>query len=81
MFITLHGAQGSTHKVRLPASGPEQYQRGQEDRFTLDLQYIGALEKLTVSHDGTGQEANWFLESVDVADVKTGAAYHFPWRK
>ncbi|PRW59715.1 lipoxygenase homology domain-containing 1 isoform A [Chlorella sorokiniana] len=77
VFLTLHGARGSSQRVQLPAQAGD-FERGQEDVFRVQLPGVGSLEKLTIGLSGAGEQAAWLVEQVEVTDEASGEMVFFP---
>uniref|UniRef100_A0A3Q4HDX9 Lipoxygenase homology PLAT domains 1b n=1 Tax=Neolamprologus brichardi TaxID=32507 RepID=A0A3Q4HDX9_NEOBR len=60
IFLTVFGANGSTEEMLLPKN--EDFERGQEDTFTLEIDDIAPLKKIRIRIDGTGSRPDWFLD-------------------
>lgn len=45
------------------------FEKGAEDKFTLDAPDLGQLMKITVGHNNKGASAGWFLSKVGSAPV------------
>uniref|UniRef100_A0A3Q0R7C3 Lipoxygenase homology PLAT domains 1 n=1 Tax=Amphilophus citrinellus TaxID=61819 RepID=A0A3Q0R7C3_AMPCI len=60
IFLTVFGANGSTEEMLLPKN--EDFERGQEDTFTLEIDDIAPLKKIRVRIDGSGSRPDWFLD-------------------
>lgn len=71
VFATLHGARGSSARVRLPAKAQD-FGRGQRDRFRVALPDVGPLQRLTVEHNNKGTSPAWHLDQVEVLVESTG---------
>uniref|UniRef100_A0A3B4YR02 Lipoxygenase homology PLAT domains 1 n=1 Tax=Seriola lalandi dorsalis TaxID=1841481 RepID=A0A3B4YR02_SERLL len=60
IFLTVFGANGSTEEMLLPKN--EDFERGQEDTFSLEIDDIAPLKKIRVRIDGSGSRPDWFLD-------------------
>ena len=58
IFVTLHGKQGTSPRIKLP-SRPEDFLRGGEDTFRIELQVLGDIVKLTIGHNNRGRNPGW----------------------
>ncbi|GIL93966.1 hypothetical protein Vretimale_245 [Volvox reticuliferus] len=67
VFIVLHGEHGDTPATVLP-SQLEHFERGQTDTFRLELPYVGKLRALTIGHNNKGENPDWHLLMVEVAE-------------
>ncbi|OPJ86950.1 lipoxygenase-like proteiny domain-containing protein 1 [Patagioenas fasciata monilis] len=50
----------------------------QVDVFTIKAIDLGELKKLRIRHDNTGASPSWFLERVEIVDLKESTTYYFP---
>ncbi|XP_077208521.1 oxygen-regulated protein 1 [Paroedura picta] len=66
VYITLIGNRGDSGKRKLHKSKNNQikFQRNQSDVFYIKAVSVGNLNKILISHDGTGPGAGWFLDKV-----------------
>jgi len=71
IFVTLHGKQGTSPRIKLP-SRPEDFLRGGEDTFRIELQALGDIVKLTVGHNNRGRYPGWHLDHAKLLDEETG---------
>eukprot|EP00284_Hemiselmis_tepida_P008198 CAMPEP_0174927062 /NCGR_PEP_ID=MMETSP1355-20121228/17691_1 /TAXON_ID=464990 /ORGANISM="Hemiselmis tepida, Strain CCMP443" /LENGTH=173 /DNA_ID=CAMNT_0016173145 /DNA_START=38 /DNA_END=556 /DNA_ORIENTATION=- len=84
VFLTLHGTKGDSKRTQLANNGERNFQRGNTDTFTLRELDLGAIESLTISHDGHSGfserfDPAWYLEKVTVRAAKHHWA--FPCRR
>lgn len=42
------------------------FERGAEDKFTIDAPNLGKLRKITIGHNNKGSSAGWFVDKVQV---------------
>ncbi|KAJ8380931.1 hypothetical protein SKAU_G00017090 [Synaphobranchus kaupii] len=54
------------------------FERGTEDKFTIDAPNMGKIRKITIGHNNKGSSAGWFVEKVVVDDMGNKALYEFP---
>ncbi|DBA69854.1 TPA: hypothetical protein ACH3X2_012566 [Trebouxia sp. C0005] len=76
VFVTLHGQQGTSPRIKLP-SRPEDFLRGGEDTFRMELQALGDIVKMTVGHNNRGCDPGWRLDHAQLLDEETGTVYYF----
>uniref|UniRef100_A0A3Q3R3S5 PLAT domain-containing protein n=1 Tax=Monopterus albus TaxID=43700 RepID=A0A3Q3R3S5_MONAL len=74
-FITVYGANGSTEEMLLPKNGD--FERGQEDTFSLEIDDIAPLKKIRVRIDGSGSRPDWFLDRILMRNLTTEEVYLF----
>lgn len=75
MFVTIHGTEGSSPRVKLP-SRPEDFLRGNQDTFRVQLKALGEIGRLTVGHNNRGQNPAWHLDRAEVTDEASGELRH-----
>ena len=61
--LTLMGEEGESGEIELERE-EDSFSRGMQDTFELKMKELGKLEKLKISHDGSGFKSAWFLEKV-----------------
>ncbi|XP_062987373.1 oxygen-regulated protein 1 [Elgaria multicarinata webbii] len=66
VYITLFGNRGDSGKRKLQKSRTNnvKFQRDQTDVFFMTAVSLGVLNKILISHDGTGPGSGWFLEKI-----------------
>uniref|UniRef100_A0A8C4ZN74 Lipoxygenase homology PLAT domains 1 n=1 Tax=Gadus morhua TaxID=8049 RepID=A0A8C4ZN74_GADMO len=77
VFINIFGEFGDTGERRLN-SDKDNFERGTEDKFTIDSPNLGRLRKITIGHNNRGSSAGWFLDKVSVDDMGNKEIYEFP---
>uniref|UniRef100_A0A8C5CVH5 Lipoxygenase homology PLAT domains 1 n=1 Tax=Gadus morhua TaxID=8049 RepID=A0A8C5CVH5_GADMO len=80
VFINIFGEFGDTGERRLN-SDKDNFERGTEDKFTIDSPNLGRLRKITIGHNNRGSSAGWFLDKVQyvsVDDMGNKEIYEFP---
>ncbi|XP_078459707.1 uncharacterized protein LOC144724448 [Lampetra planeri] len=79
-IVTIH-IYGSKHNVTSQLVTSETnnnpFETDQVDIFTLKVNNIGTIMKISVAHDGTGLFDDWFLEKIDIEDEKSKVTYTF----
>lgn len=43
-------------------SDKDNFERGSEDKFTIESPNLGRLRKITIGHNNRGSSAGWFLD-------------------
>ncbi|KAJ3604783.1 hypothetical protein NHX12_026835, partial [Muraenolepis orangiensis] len=59
-------------------SDKDNFERGSEDKFTIDSPNLGRLRKITIGHNNRGSSAGWHLDKVAVDDMGNKEVYEFP---
>ncbi|NP_766422.2 lipoxygenase homology domain-containing protein 1 isoform 1 [Mus musculus] len=82
VFVQIYGEEGKTEVLFL-SSRSKVFDRGskdifQTDTFTIYAIDLGALTKIRIRHDNTGNRPGWFLDRVDITDVNNETTYYFP---
>lgn len=44
------------------------FERGTEDKFTIEAPNLGRVRKITIGHNNKGSSAGWFVEKVKALD-------------
>lgn len=59
-------------------SDKDNFERGSEDKFTIESPNLGRLRKITIGHNNRGSSAGWFLDKVrlDVHGIYTHIDMH-----
>ncbi|XP_054253211.1 lipoxygenase homology domain-containing protein 1 [Indicator indicator] len=77
VFINIFGERGDTG-VRKLDNDKDNFEKGAEDKFTLDAPNLGRLRKINIGHNNKGGSAGWFLEKVIIEDIGNKCVYQFP---
>ncbi|KAI9527480.1 Lipoxygenase y domain-containing protein 1 [Dissostichus eleginoides] len=91
VFLNIFGETGDTGERRLD-SDKDNFERGSEDKFTIEAPNLGRLRKITIGHNNRGSSAGWFLDKarsihtclhnlyrlVSIDDMGNKEVYEFP---
>uniref|UniRef100_A0A8C3ALE5 Lipoxygenase homology PLAT domains 1 n=1 Tax=Cyclopterus lumpus TaxID=8103 RepID=A0A8C3ALE5_CYCLU len=77
VFLNVFGENGDTGERRLD-SDKDNFERGSEDKFTVEAPNLGRLRKITIGHNNRGSSAGWFLDKVVIDDMGNKEIYEFP---
>uniref|UniRef100_A0A3B5A4B4 Lipoxygenase homology domain-containing protein 1-like n=1 Tax=Stegastes partitus TaxID=144197 RepID=A0A3B5A4B4_9TELE len=77
VFINIFGEFGDTGERRLD-NEKNNFERGTEDKFTIDAPNLGKIRKVTIGHNNKGSSAGWFVDKVVVDDMGNKIVYEFP---
>ncbi|MED6234118.1 Lipoxygenase y domain-containing protein 1, partial [Ataeniobius toweri] len=61
VFINIFGEFGDTGERRLD-SDKNNFEKGKEDKFTIEAPNLGKIRKITIGHNNKGSSAGWFVE-------------------
>ncbi|XP_005372931.1 PREDICTED: lipoxygenase homology domain-containing protein 1 isoform X1 [Chinchilla lanigera] len=80
VYLTIYGEEyGDTGERPLKKSDKSnKFEQGQTDTFTLYAIDLGALTKIRIRHDNTGNRPGWFLDRIDITDMNEETTYYFP---
>ncbi|KFV05227.1 Lipoxygenase homology domain-containing protein 1, partial [Pterocles gutturalis] len=80
VFLSIYGVErGDTGERQLKRSNNlNKFEKGQVDVFTIKAIDLGELKKLRIRHDNSGASPSWFLERVEIVDLKESTTYYFP---
>ncbi|XP_071008463.1 lipoxygenase homology domain-containing protein 1 [Oncorhynchus clarkii lewisi] len=77
VFLNIFGEHGDTGERRLD-SDKDNFERGTEDKFTIESPNLGRLKKITIGHNNRGSSAGWCLDKVVIDDMGNKEVYEFP---
>ncbi|CAL8278491.1 unnamed protein product [Merluccius merluccius] len=77
VYLNIFGEHGDTGERRLE-SDTDNFERGMEDKFTIDSPDLGRLRKIRIGHNNRGSSAGWFLDKVVIDDMGNKEMYEFP---
>ncbi|EPY81881.1 lipoxygenasey domain-containing protein 1-like protein [Camelus ferus] len=80
VFLTIYGEEyGDTGERPLKKSDKSnKFEQGQTDTFTIYAIDLGALTKVRIRHDNSGNRPGWFLDRIDITDMNNEITYYFP---
>ncbi|XP_060028313.1 lipoxygenase homology domain-containing protein 1 [Erinaceus europaeus] len=80
VYLTIYGEEyGDTGERPLKKSDKSnKFEQGQTDTFTIYAIDLGALTKIRIRHDNSGNRPGWFLDRVDITDINNEITYYFP---
>ena len=76
--INIFGENGDTGKRQLKKKFKDLFERGQVDDFKVEALDLGQLTKVIIEHDNKGFGAGWFLQKVEITDLKNNVTTVFP---
>ncbi|XP_012725509.2 lipoxygenase homology domain-containing protein 1 isoform X1 [Fundulus heteroclitus] len=77
VFINIFGEFGDTGERRLD-SDKNNFEKGTEDKFTIEAPNLGKIRKITIGHNNKGSSAGWFVDKVILDDMGNKIVYEFP---
>uniref|UniRef100_A0A2K6GSY1 Lipoxygenase homology PLAT domains 1 n=1 Tax=Propithecus coquereli TaxID=379532 RepID=A0A2K6GSY1_PROCO len=82
VYMQIYGEKGKTEVLFL-SSRSKVFDRASKDTFQTDTFTIyaidlGPLTKIRIRHDNSGNRAGWFLDRIDITDMKNEITYYFP---
>ena len=77
VFVSLLGTMAGSGE-RLIDNAHGNFARGCTDVFALETRDLGAIRRVRVRHDNTGEHPAWFLVGIWVQCVSSGQEWNFP---
>ncbi|KAM9810394.1 lipoxygenase homology domain-containing protein 1-like [Neosynchiropus ocellatus] len=77
VFVNVFGEFGDTGERRLD-NDKDNFEKGAEDKFTIEAPNLGKVRKITIGHNNKGSSAGWFVNKVVVDDLGNKMVYEFP---
>jgi hypothetical protein len=73
VFLSIYGDKGEELRAPLknPRSGKNPFEKGNFDKFDLNLSDVGKVERIAVEQDGKKPGAAWKLEHVKIFHKNT----------
>jgi hypothetical protein len=78
VHITIYGSHGDSGRQPLKQRFRDLFEKGQTDKFTLEVLDLGELNKLRIEHDNKGFNAGWLCDHVSITNLATGKQTLFP---
>jgi hypothetical protein len=66
VYLDVYGSAGVARFIHLPDDDPKDFERGQEDGFSVRTHDLGTIKKICIYHDNGGKGAEWALDYVHV---------------
>ncbi|XP_041435163.1 lipoxygenase homology domain-containing protein 1-like [Xenopus laevis] len=76
VFLNIFGEKGDTGERKLD-NDRDNFEKGAEDKFTIDAPNLGKITKISIGHNNKGGSAGWFLEKIIIEDIGNKAVYQF----
>jgi hypothetical protein len=76
VVMKFFGSKGNSNDIFIEKM-ENRFDRGAVDELNVELDQIGALKKVRVSHDGKGSRRDWLLDRIEMTNMKTGKSYLF----
>ena len=85
VFLQLYGTDGETSQIALRSptgsTHKNKFERGNIDKFILEVGELGKLERIILGHDGKGVGSGWYVEELEIYDPEGGIKYKFSLRR
>ncbi|KAL1253398.1 hypothetical protein QQF64_018091 [Cirrhinus molitorella] len=78
VYLNIFGEFGDTGERKLASDGKDNFERGNEDKFTIEAPNLGRLRKITIGHNNKGSSAGWACDKVVIDDMGNKEVYEFP---
>ncbi|XP_063957148.1 lipoxygenase homology domain-containing protein 1-like [Lytechinus pictus] len=79
--LTIYGKNGDSGKQPLKQRFRDLFEKGQTDKFKLEVLDLGELEKIRIEHDNAGFSAGWLCDHVEIINLASGMRTMFPCQK
>ncbi|KAK9954997.1 hypothetical protein ABG768_014905 [Culter alburnus] len=77
VYLNIFGEFGDTGERKLASDGKDNFERGNEDKFTIEAPNLGRLRKITIGHNNRGSSAGWACHKVVIDDMGNKEVYEF----
>lgn len=77
VFITIFGTNGDSGRRQLCQKFRNLFERGQTNRFILELLDMGDLLRVCVEHDNSGLSPGWLLSRIEITNTANGVTTIF----
>lgn len=77
VFITIYGSNGDSGSRQLRQRLRNLFERGQTDRFVVEMLDMGDLQRVRVEHDNSGLCPGWLLDRVEITNTANGVTTLF----
>uniref|UniRef100_A0A3B3YEH1 PLAT domain-containing protein n=1 Tax=Poecilia mexicana TaxID=48701 RepID=A0A3B3YEH1_9TELE len=77
VFITIYGSNGDSGSRQLRQRLRNLFERGQTDRFVVEMLDMGDLQRVRVEHDNSGLCPGWLLDRVEITNTANGVTTIF----
>ncbi|KAL0163309.1 hypothetical protein M9458_042705, partial [Cirrhinus mrigala] len=69
VFITIFGSNGDSGRRQLTKKFQNLFERGQTNRFILELLDLGDMLRMHVEHDNSGLSPGWLLSRIEITNT------------
>ncbi|XP_050949579.1 lipoxygenase homology domain-containing protein 1 isoform X3 [Labeo rohita] len=69
VFITIFGTNGDSGRRQLTKKFQNLFERGQTNRFILELLDLGDMLRMHVEHDNSGLSPGWLLSRIEITNT------------
>ncbi|XP_071954737.1 lipoxygenase homology domain-containing protein 1-like [Antedon mediterranea] len=77
--ITIYGTNGDSGKQALKQKWRDLFEKGQTDKFKLEILDLGKLQKIRIEHDNAGfKNAAWLCDRVEIINTANNERTVFP---
>ena len=81
VHLYMYGESGESGKMPLRApigsSHKDKFERGQTDKFIVETEHIGVINRIMIGHDGKNLGSGWHVDSVIITVPEEGKKYIF----
>ena len=78
VFVMFKGEWTSSGYIRLDNPNVDDFRRGSDSSFKLNLSINpGPIQSVIIKHDNSGDNPGWFIQSIVIVNITTGAEYYF----
>ncbi|KAL5006870.1 hypothetical protein ScPMuIL_015676 [Solemya velum] len=77
VYLMAYGEKGKSDEILLENKG-DAFEKGNDDKFKIEMAEIGIPYKIRVWHDNKGSFAAWHLKKVEMENMATKKRYIFP---
>jgi hypothetical protein len=78
--LVLYGPEVDTGPRRLE-SGANDFERNETNRFVVEAEDVGEIQKIKLAHDNSSLAPGWFCETVTITNTKTSKRWEIPVKK
>lgn len=74
VYIQLFGEKSTSKELRIDNKN-DNFEKGDLDKFTVQSDDLGWIDKIRIFHDNSGDKPGWFVNYIKVTDTEVGLSW------
>ncbi|XP_053323874.1 lipoxygenase homology domain-containing protein 1-like [Spea bombifrons] len=78
VFIYVYGEGADSGPILLGSGGHQLFNINSADAFQVNLKHLGKPYKIRIGHDNSGENSEWYLESIRLQNLSSNEDFYLP---